>query len=90
MEVPNTDTVWRETFEGENFRELVKNTTFAEKTYADCSLLPHQHMLSPQTSRRKLSRIAAQLRNLRKFSPSNISRYTAHWRSTAKYGRPQY
>ena len=24
MEVPNTDTVWQETFEGENFRELVK------------------------------------------------------------------
>ena len=35
MEVPNTGTVWQETFEGENFRELVKNMTFAEKTYAD-------------------------------------------------------
>ena len=85
MEVPNTDTVWRETFEGENFCELVKNTTFAEKTYADCSLLPHQHMPSPQISQWKLSRIAAQLRNLRKFSPSNVCRYTAHWRSTAKH-----
>ena len=48
MEVPNTDTVWRETFEGENFRELVKNTTFAKKTYADCSLLLHQHMPPPK------------------------------------------
>ena len=26
----------RETFEGENFRKLVKNTIFAEKTFADC------------------------------------------------------
>ena len=25
-------------FEGENFRKLVKNTIFAEKTFADCSL----------------------------------------------------
>ena len=35
-----------------------KNMTFAEKTYADCSLLPHQRMPSPQISRRKLSWIA--------------------------------
>ena len=31
-------TVLQETFEGENFRELVKNTILAEKTFADCSL----------------------------------------------------
>ena len=55
MEVPNTDTVWQETFEGENFHELVKNMTFAEKTYADCSFLPHQCMPSSQILRRKLS-----------------------------------
>ena len=27
-----------------NFCELVKNTIFAEKTFADCLLLPHQRM----------------------------------------------
>jgi len=42
-------------FEGENFRKLVKNTIFAEKTFADCSLLLHQRTPRSQISRRKLS-----------------------------------
>ena len=41
----------------ENFHGLVKNTIFAEKTFADCSLLQRQRMPHPQISRRKLSRI---------------------------------
>ena len=40
-------TVQRETFEGENFGKLVKNTIFTEKTFADCLLLPHQKTPRP-------------------------------------------
>ena len=28
-------------FQGENCHKLVKNTNFVEKTYTDCSLVPH-------------------------------------------------
>ena len=45
------------TFERENFHELVKNTIFTEKTFADCSLLLHQRTPHPKFHR-KLSRIA--------------------------------
>ena len=41
----------------ENFHGLVKNTIFAEKTFADCSLLQRQRTPRPQISRRKLLRI---------------------------------
>ena len=51
-------TIQRENFEGENFCELVKNTTFVEKTFADCSFVPCQRTLRPQISWRKLSRTA--------------------------------
>ena len=40
-------------FQGRNFCELVENTSFAEKTFANCSLLPHQRMLRPQILRKK-------------------------------------
>ena len=33
----NTFAVKWETFEGENFRELVKSTIFVDKPFADCS-----------------------------------------------------
>ena len=59
-----------------NFRELVKNTVFTEKTFVDCSLLPHQRMSHPQILWRKLSRIATKLRNLQKFSSLKVSNYT--------------
>ena len=36
----------------------VKNTTFEERTFVDCSFLPHQIMSHLQILRRKLSRIA--------------------------------
>ena len=39
-----------------NFREFVKNTIFAEKTLADCSLFPRQRTPRPQILPRKLSR----------------------------------
>ena len=42
-----TATVERETFEGENFCELVKNTIFTEKTFVDCSLVPCQGRHAP-------------------------------------------
>ena len=35
-------------FEGENFHELVKNTIFTEKTFADCSLVLRQRTPRPQ------------------------------------------
>ena len=45
----------------ENFRELVKNTIFTEKTSADCSLLPCQRTPHSKISQRKLSQIATKL-----------------------------
>ena len=35
-------------FEGEKFRELMKSMTFAEKTFADCWLLPCQRTPHPK------------------------------------------
>ena len=63
-----------------NFRvkkllQIGENTIFAEKTFVDCSLLSCRRTTTPQISRRKLSRIATKLRNLRKFSPSKVFRY---------------
>ena len=40
------------------FCKLVKNTIFTEKTFMNCSILPHQRMPYLQISRRKLLRIA--------------------------------
>ena len=40
-------------FQGELFRELVKNTIFTEKTFTDCSLLPRQKIPHPKISWRK-------------------------------------
>ena len=40
-----------------NFRESVKNTIFAEKTFGDCSLSLRQRMPCPQISWRKLLQI---------------------------------
>ena len=59
----------------ENFHELVKNTIFAEKTFADCLLLPCQWMPCPQISQRKLSQIATKPQNSRKFSLLKVSHY---------------
>ena len=41
-------TTQRETIEGENFRELVKNMIFTEKTFADCSLVLRQRCHTPK------------------------------------------
>ena len=41
-------TVEWKTFEGEDFRELVKITIFAEKTFTDCSVLPYQRTPHPK------------------------------------------
>ena len=64
------------TFKGENFRELVKNMIFLEKTFTDCSLLPCQRTPRPKFCRGKLLCIATKPQNLRNFSPSKVSRYT--------------
>ena len=37
-----------ETFEVENFREVMKNTIFVEKTLVDCLLLPRQRCYAPK------------------------------------------
>ena len=55
---------------------LVKKTIFAEKTFADCLLLLCQRTPRPQILWRKLSQIATKPRNLWKFSPSKVFRYT--------------
>ena len=61
-------TVQRKTFKGENFRELMERTVFAEKTFADCSLVPLVMPHPYKVSRRKLSRIAStKPRNSRSF-----------------------
>ena len=65
-------------FEGENFRELVKNTIFTEKTFTDCSLLPRRKTASPQNFAEKLSQIATKLWNSQKFFPSKVFRYTVY------------
>ena len=43
-----------ETFEGEDFRKLMKNTIFAEKTVTNCSLLPCQGCYTSKFLGRKL------------------------------------
>ena len=47
--------VQRETFDRENFRELVENTIFVKKNFAVCSVLPWQKNAIPQILWRKLS-----------------------------------
>ena len=64
------NTVQWKTFEGENFRELVKNMLCM-----DCSLLQRQRCHAPKFCREKLSQIATKLWNSRKFSLSKVSRY---------------
>ena len=59
----------RETFKGENFRKLVKNMIFAEKTFADFSLVPRQRMPHSQILWRELLQIATKLQNLQSFLP---------------------
>ena len=46
---------------------------FAEKTFADCALVPHQRTPRLQISRRKTF---ANSHKTTKFSPSKVSRYT--------------
>ena len=60
-----------ETFEGENFHDLVKNTIFVAKTFADCSLLPCQKTSHPQILQcwKKLSQMATKRKICRSFLP---------------------
>ena len=69
-------TVYQKMLEGENFHELVKNTIFSEKTFADCLLLPCQRMPHPQISWRKLSRVTTNCKICRSFLPQKFSCYT--------------
>ena len=57
----------------------MKNTIFAEKTFADCLLLPHQRMPHTQISQRKPSQIATKPWNSWQFSPPKVSCYIAVW-----------
>ena len=66
----------RETFEGENYCKLVKNTTFVERTFVDCLFLLPLRKSYLQILRRKLLRIATKPWNLWTFAPSKVSRYT--------------
>ena len=67
--------VQRETFDRENFRELVENTIFVKKNFAVCSVLPWQKNAISQILWRNL---ATKLWNSQKFSPSKIPRYMVH------------
>ena len=74
-------TVEQETLEVENFRKLVKNMIFVEKTFVDCSLLPCHGCIVPKFCGENFLQIATKrratkLRNSRKFSPWKVSRYT--------------
>ena len=64
----------------------MENKIFAEKTLADCLLVP-QKMSHPQILWRKLLRIATKPWNLRKFSPSKVSRYMVQHRLCDQHGR---
>ena len=61
-----------ETFEGENFCELVK-IRFSRRNFRGLLAFAVPKDATPQISRRKLSRIATKLRNSRKFSPPKVS-----------------
>ena len=65
-----------ENFQGRKLLRIGENTIFAEKTFADCSLLLCQRIPCPPILWRKLSRIAKKPQNSRKFSPSKVFRYT--------------
>ena len=62
-------------FKRENFRELVENKIFTEKSFVDCSLVSPPKDTTPPILQRKLSWIATKPRNLQKFSPSKVSCY---------------
>ena len=68
-------TVQWETFDGENFCELLKNTIFVKKNFVVCSVLPWQKMPYPKFRGENL---ATKLWNLQKFSPSKVPRYMVH------------
>ena len=57
---------------------------FAEKTFANCSLVPCQRMPHPQISWRKLLPTATKPRNSQRFSPSKVSRYIRYTHSERK------
>ena len=70
---PEKGTIQRETFERENFRELVKNTIFVEKTFMDCSLMPKDN--TPPNFVEKTFMNSHKIANSQKFSPSKVFRY---------------
>ena len=69
----------------ENFcKQIDENMIFAEKTFADCLLLPCQRMPRPQILQRKLLQIATKPQNSRKFSLLKVSHYTVYFLPTCR------
>ena len=66
----------RETFEGENFRKLVKNTIVAEKSFADYMLLLRQRTVHSQILQRENSHKTVKI--YERFLP---------WKTTLKVSR---
>jgi len=68
--------IQRETFEGEKFRGLVKNTIFAEKTFADCARLCRAKGHHASKFRGETIANSHKPQNLRTFSSTRVSSYT--------------
>ena len=62
------------TYEGENFRKLVKNTIFTEKTFTIARLCREKDTTSPNFAEKTF----AKPQNSQKFSPSKVSCSTVH------------
>ena len=69
-------TVWWETFEGENFHELVKIRFSRIKLSRIARFCRAKGRHAPNFVERKLSRTATKPRNSQKFSPSKVFRCT--------------
>ena len=63
LQTKNGNTVYRETFEEESFRETGEIEDFAEKTFVGQWPVNGAHAHAPQNSRRKLSRVVPNPRN---------------------------
>ena len=66
-------------FQGRKLSRIGEKDNFHGENFRGMLVVPRQKTSRPQISRRKLLWIATKLRNLRKFSPSKVFRYTIYW-----------
>ena len=80
------DTVWRETFEGENFHKFRDFTATHESFLHEILGMPHPSMRISLHSTKVFSAKCSLPTDPRRFSPSKVSRYTV-LNSDAQYRR---